>query len=268
MIINGLMFVATMLVQNSQHVDLTDKLGLYYLTSAFFNPFQVVTHMFMHGSFTHILSNMFSLWMFGTALENFWGPKRFLIFYLVCGLGGALLHLGFTGYEVHALQVAVDHYNANPSFNSYLQLINEHKGLLYSQDFVNHVNAVIQPWQTVTERLDGFLNVNMADVIDNSKIVAQELVQQRANIPAVGASGAVFGLLAAYGMIFPNAEMIMIFFPIPIKAKYFVLLYAGFELYAGISGTQEGVAHFAHLGGALFGFILVKIWQKNRNFFY
>ena len=222
----------------------------------------------MHGSFTHILSNMFSLWMFGTALENFWGAKRFLIFYLVCGLGGALLHLGFTGYEVHVLQVAVDHYNANPSFNSYLQLINEHKGLLYSQDFVNQVNAVIQPWQTVTERLDGFLTINMADVIDNSKIVAQELVQQRANIPAVGASGAVFGLLAAYGMIFPNAEMIMIFFPVPIKAKYFVLLYAGFELYAGISGTQEGVAHFAHLGGALFGFILVKIWQKNRNFFY
>ena len=268
MIINGLFFVATFLLQNSQHYDLTEKLGLYYITSTLFNPFQIATHMFMHGSFMHIFSNMFSLWMFGTALENFWGPKRFLTFYLVCGLGGALLHLVATGYEVHVLQTAVDAYKANPNLNDFRSLFNAHKELLYSQDFVNHVNGIIQPWTTKPEMADGLQNVNINDIVMQSKSVVQELVAQRANIPAVGASGAVFGLLAAYGMIFPNAELIMIFFPVPLKAKYFVLLYAGFELYAGISGTQEGVAHFAHLGGALFGFILVKIWNRNRNFFY
>jgi membrane associated rhomboid family serine protease len=165
--------------------------------------------MFMHGSLTHILFNMFALWTFGTPLENFWGPKRFLTYYMLTGLGAAALHLGVGAWEVTQLQHAIAAGQADP---------------------------------------------RMLDMI--------------LSIPTVGASGAIFGLLLAFGMLFPNTELMLIIFPIPIKAKYFVIGYGAIELFTGITGTNDGVAHFAHLGGMLFGFILIKIWQKDRTRFY
>jgi len=206
LILNILMFLATMVAENAG-VDLTRKLGLFYVGSDYFRPYQFITHMFMHGSILHIFSNMFALWMFGTRLETFWGPKRFLFFYFFCGLGAALIHSTVTYFEIqHLAQTAVD---------------------------------------------PGYL-------------VAVK------NIPTVGASGAVFGVLLAFGMIFPNTQLMLLFPPIPIKAKFFVFFYALFELYAGVSSLQGGsnIAHFAHIGGMLFGYILIKYWSRGRRNFY
>jgi membrane associated rhomboid family serine protease len=206
LIINGLMYLATIALYGME-IDLTRILGLFYIESDYFRPYQFVTHMFMHGSLLHIFANMFALWMFGTRLENFWGPKRFLFFYFFCGFGAAIIHSTVTYLEIQHLE------------------------------------------KTVTDM--GYL-------------------MQVRNIPTVGASGAVFGVLLAFGMIFPNTQLMLLFPPIPIKAKYFVFFYAIFELYAGISSIHGGsnIAHFAHLGGMLFGYILIKYWSRQRRNFY
>ena len=183
-IINVSVFLAQMIFDNS--IGLTEKLALYPYRSGFFKPYQLVTHMFTHGGFMHILFNMYALWMFGTALEKVWGSKRFLIFYLICGLGAGVAQL--------------------------------------------------------------FLS----------------------DSPAVGASGAIMGLLAAFAYLFPNTEFFIIPIPFPIKAKYMVGLYAAYDLFGGFHpGQLDNIAHFAHLGGLVMGFILVLIWNKtNRKTFY
>jgi membrane associated rhomboid family serine protease len=193
-IINVLFYIATYFIGFTDFF--IEKFALFHYTSPFFKPWQVLTHMFMHGGFTHILFNMFGVWMFGSRLEQMWGAKRFINFYLITGVGAAMLHTIVQSYEI--------------SQGLYL-----------------------------------------------------------ANVPTLGASGALFGILVAFAMYWPNTELFFIFLPIPIKAKYLVLGYAAFELFSGISGFQPGIAHFAHLGGALFGFLLVKYWNKNnRNSLY
>ncbi len=255
LIINGLMFLATVVLQQNFNYDLSDDLGLHYFTSIYFKPFQLITHMFMHGNFMHLFSNMFALWMFGALIENVWGPKRFLIFYLICGLGGAFAHLGFTAYQLIDINAAIDYYMANASRENFLSLFESNRSLLYSDDFAHRVNTFYSSWTSE------YTNTN---IILKSKELAQELAMQLANIPVVGASGAVFGVLLAFGMLFPNTYIYLYFF-IPMKAKYFVMLYGLFELYSGFSGTQNGVAHFAHLGGMLIGFFLIKYWNKTRR---
>lgn len=172
--------------------------AMFYPTSEYFQPYQIITHMFMHGDVMHLFFNMFALFMFGPPLEITWGPKRFLFFYLATGLGAMLLYL----------------------FVKYLELT-------YFGDSIS-ANAI--------------------------------------NIPMLGASGAVFGILAGYGLMFPNSVIQLIFPPIPLKAKYFVAIYAGVELFSGLSSfarvTNGGVAHFAHVGGALFGLLIILYWRK------
>jgi hypothetical protein len=163
--------------------------------------------------------------------------------------------LGFTAYQLIDIQEAIDYYMAHPTRENFLSLFDSHRNLLYNEAFVREVNSFYSNWST------GFANTN---TILKSKELAQELAIQLANIPVVGASGAVFGVLLAFGMLFPNTYIYLYFF-IPIKAKYFVMLYGFFELYAGFSGTQSGIAHFAHLGGMLFGFFLIKYWNKTRR---
>jgi membrane associated rhomboid family serine protease len=209
----------------------------------------------MHGNFMHIFSNMFALWMFGSLIENYWGPKRFLVFYIVCGLGGALLHLGVTAYEIYGIQTDVNTFMNAPSPPAFISLFERHQGLLYDSEFVSNANTLYANWRNDPG--------NSAELF-RAKELAQELVQQQANIPVVGASGAVFGVLLAFGMMFPNM-FIYLYFMIPVKAKYFVIFYGLFELYAGVTGTQSGVAHFAHLGGMLFGFLMIKYWNRNRR---
>jgi membrane associated rhomboid family serine protease len=226
LIINVLAFIANMVTP----VDLNSILGLYYFASPEFHPYQLVTHMFMHGSIMHIFFNMFALWMFGTPLEQVWGPKRFLIFYFVTALGAAFLH----------------------EFVNYLQI----SSVMNEMD-PESIRIVMARGAESIRNGQNFIDPGMAKL---------NLLM---NIPVVGASGAIFGLLLGFGMLFPNTRLMLLFPPIPIKAKYFVIGYGLIELFSGVLNRPgDNVAHFAHVGGMLFGFILIKIWQKRRDRFY
>lgn len=256
LIINGLFFLATVVFENVFHVELAENLGLYVIGTEHFRPFQFVSHLFMHGGFMHLFSNMFALWMFGTALENVWGPKRFLVYYIVTGLGAAALHSAIGYYEVSSLQHAVDTYVADPSLSNFQTFVFNDVPTNFKSTFVQLIDA----WSVI--------GANDEAYVKNSVSLAQQLYQVKANVPTVGASGAVFGVLLAFGMTFPNS-LIYVFFAIPIKAKYFVALYGLFELYNGIANNPgDNVAHFAHLGGMVFGFFLIRYWNKNRHRFY
>lgn len=255
LIINGLFFLMTVVVQNTFQKDLSDWLALYYPGAPEFKAYQFVTHLFMHGNFMHLFSNMFALWMFGSALENIWGPKKFLTYYIITGLGAAVLHTLVIYVEMSSLQAAANQFFANPSNKAF-----EH--------FV--LNSVPQQFQPVFIELMNSWNSNPASVElqQNAIAFANELIQVKQSVPTVGASGAVFGVLLAFGMMFPNA-MIYVFFFLPMKAKYFVMLYGVFELYSGLQNNPgDNVAHFAHLGGMLFGYFLIKYWRKKTNRWY
>ena len=228
LIINGLLFLGTISLEN-YGINLTKLFALHQFQSDHFMPHQLITHFFMHANFTHLFFNMFALWMFGKVLENVWGGKRFLIYYMFTGIGAAALHLGISQYEILSLKSKLD-----PS-DLYILLENGRNILEGNQNYSNQIM--------------GKLNLLI-------------------NTPTVGASGAVFGILLAFGMLFPNT-LLYIYFAIPIKAKYFVIVYGLLELYLGLSNNPaDNVAHFAHLGGMLFGFILLKYWQKNNTQFY
>ncbi|MCF8277535.1 MAG: rhomboid family intramembrane serine protease [Flavobacteriales bacterium] len=227
LIINGLFYLATMAF-GRYGFDLVKLLGLFIPQSAYFRPHQLVSYIFMHGSFEHIFFNMFALWMFGNAIENYWGGKRFLIYYMVTGLGAGLIHLAILEVELFTIlpQLSADA----------IQMV-KNEGL-----------SVLE------------MNQNYSDP-------ALAKLNSILNVPTVGASGAVFGLLLAFGMMFPNA-MIYLYFFFPIKAKYFVIGYGLMELFSGVSNRPgDNVAHFAHLGGMIFGFILIKIWRKKGSRF-
>jgi|TARA_B100001741_G_scaffold198007_1_gene163328 membrane associated rhomboid family serine protease len=219
LIINGLLFLATVSLSNLG-IDLVKIFGLHQFQSNDFRPHQLITHIFMHGSFTHLFFNMFALWMFGKILENIWGEKRFLIYYMITGIGAAFIHLLISQYQIISIS------NQIP--------------------------------ELVSIAIEGKYNPS----IPLSKKLTQLIIT-----PTVGASGAVFGLLLAFGMLFPNA-LLYLYFAIPIKAKYFVIGYGILELYAGISNNPaDNVAHFAHLGGMIFGYILIKYWKKNTTIY-
>tara|TARA_B110000444_G_scaffold26427_1_gene21812 strand:- start:3112 stop:3822 length:711 start_codon:yes stop_codon:yes gene_type:complete len=219
LIINGLFFLATISLDNFG-LDLVKIFGLHQFQSPDFRPHQIISHLFMHGDFTHLFFNMFALWMFGKVLENVWGAKRFLTFYIVTGIGAAFVHLLISQYQIISI----------------------------SNQIPEMVNLAIE----------GRYNPSLPI----SKKLTQLIIT-----PTVGASGAVFGLLLAFGMLFPNT-LLYIYFAIPIKAKYFVLAYGILELYSGISNNPaDNVAHFAHLGGMIFGYFLIKYWRKNTSFY-
>lgn len=275
-IINSIMAFAQF-VLGRFGIDLSDYLGLHYWKSTYFKPWQYFTHMFLHGSYNdvnltimHLFSNMFALWMFGSILENVWGPKRFLTFYIVCGLGAAALHMGVLAYEYKVIEQAFTQYQHNPTLDQFNLFLNQRVKLsgnplsmqLYeiakvwssspSQDLANEsISAVNQYLHGLNYRPTGQY---IPGIYDEA---------------TVGASGAVFGILFAFGYLFPNT-LLYLYFLVPIKAKYVVAAYALFELYAGIQNSAgDNVAHFAHLGGMVVGFIILKIWNKQnrRNFF-
>lgn len=257
LIINALCFLVSLVFESRFNINLNEKLGLFYPESEYFKPYQLITHVFMHGSFMHLFFNMFSLWMFGNVLENYWGPKRFFIYYFVTAFGAAALHLGVNAIEINGIKEAIDQYTANPNIDSFVRLLDKDAALAnnsYVHDFINQ-------WQAQPAN---------PQFSQGSIEIADAMLQRKLNVPTVGASGAVFGLLLAFGMLFPNTELMMLFIPFPIKAKYFVIFYGAIELYQGFANNPtDNVAHFAHLGGMLFGFILIKYWNKtNRNTFY
>lgn len=198
--INILMFIATLINENF----MVANFAMFYPASPFFKPWQILTHMFMHGGFWHIFFNMYSLLMFGSILERRLGQKKFLIFYFVTGLGAVALH---TGVEWMQARVFI----ANGAAQAYQQLL-------------------------VT--------------------------------PTLGASGAIYGVLIGFAMLYPQARLTLIFPPIPMTAKWLVIIFAAIELFSGINGIQDGVAHFAHLGGMLFGWLLIRWWRKHGKLYY
>ena len=211
LIINALCYIAQIILPRVG-IDVTNLLGLHYITAKGFHFWQPITYMFFHGGFTHLFFNMFALWMFGNTIERTWGSKRYLLYYLVCGLVAAL-----------------------------------------SQEFV---------WGLTTVReVAGY---EMIAFPDGSQVATNIYLN---HLMTIGASGGVFGLLLAFGWLYPNAAIFIFFIPIPIRAKYFVIGYGLIELFLGIMGAQSSVAHFAHLGGMLGGLLLILIWRKQGKLY-
>lgn len=262
LIINAILFLTLMVFGDKFNVDLNDILGLHYFQAEKFRPYQLITYMFMHGNFMHIFFNMFALWMFGSAMENFWGTKRFLIYYMVTGIGAALTQYAVLYYQLSPVLDSLDAFISNPQLAAFQEMIS------------NGTISIISP--EMQESFHDFSVKYDALMLKDPSLTLPavvEFVQQYKidylNAPVVvGASGAVFGLLLAYGMIFPN-NVIYIYFAIPLKAKYFVILYGAIELYSGLSNNAaDNVAHFAHLGGMLFGIFLILYWKRQRNSFF
>lgn len=248
-IINALMFILTLVLEN-MGIDLRRILGLHLWISPQFEPYQIVTHMFMHGSFMHLFMNMFSLWMFGSVLENLWGGRRFLLYYLITGLGASLLYSVVNYWEVHELLYSINNFLDSPTAANLSELA-QIKGFALNSAFQSNLQELAQ--------------LGTTDALQTAQRYVQQLHDDYLQILpyAIGASGAVYGLLMAYGMLFPN-QMVYIYALFPMKAKYFVLLFGIFELVMGIRGDSN-VAHFAHLGGMLFGFLLIKYWQYQHK---
>lgn len=265
-IINVLFLLAQFALENAG-IDLSDYLGLHYWRSEYFQPWQLVTHMFMHGSIGHIFFNMFALWMFGSTLENMWGPKRFLTFYLICGLGAAACHLAVLGYEFETLNNAFNAYQQNPTVDQFQLFIQ--KNIHYPS---GDLQRFIEAWSQ---------NPSSVSASNTSKTILYQYLYGSTNYATgahspglfdqatVGASGAVYGVLFAFGYLFPNTLLYLYFF-VPIKAKWAITALVLMELVAGIQNSAgDNIAHFAHLGGMLFAFILLKFWnQGNRKYFY
>ncbi len=252
-IINVLFFIATWVVQN-MGIDLVEIMGMHNPGSDKFMLHQVFTHMFMHGGLTHIFFNMFALYMFGRVLEGVWGSKRFLTYYIVTGLGAIALHTFVNYLEFNSMQNTIEAFRNTPAPEILDQFVN--KNLPNS---TNQVRDFINSWyDDPTNKAFNSEGLNLM----------LRILELKMDVPTVGASGAVFGVLLAFGMLFPNTQLMLLFPPIPIKAKYFVMGYGAIELYLGFSNSGGNIAHFAHLGGMLFGFILIKYWNKTSNKFY
>jgi membrane associated rhomboid family serine protease len=263
LIINGLFFLATLVLGERFNIDLTEFLGLHFPISEKFRPYQLVTYMFMHGGFTHLFFNMFALWMFGNTLENYWGPKRFLTYYIITGIGAAVCHYTVLYFQMEPTLNLINEYLNNPSLNNFQAFINSEHFKITNHDTFNHATEILNGYNQAADSSD------MTEALRISVEYMQIYKADFLNAPVIiGASGSVFGILLAFGMLFPNT-MLYIYFAIPIKAKWFVILYGAAELYSGIANSSgDNVAHFAHLGGMLFGFILIKYWQKNSTNFY
>lgn len=252
-IINVLLLLATWVLQASG-IDLVRYLGMHYPGSDRFMLHQIITHMFMHGGIAHLFFNMFALWMFGRVLESVWGSRRFLIYYFVTGLGAVALHMFVNYLEISSMQNTIEAFRNTPSPEILDQFVNKHLSNASTQvrDFIN--TWYDEPTNTA------YSNEGLR--------LMERILEMKMNIPTVGASGAVFGVLLAFGVLFPNTQLMLLFPPIPIKAKYFVIGYGVLELYLGFSQPGSNVAHFAHLGGMIFGYILIKYWNKTSNRFY
>jgi membrane associated rhomboid family serine protease len=235
--------------------QLNQWFALYYIHSRYFQPFQFLTYMFMHADFWHLLSNMFGLFIFGPLLEQFLGPKKILILWMVCGIGSGVLYSGYTAYRMDSLQDKVEVFENNPTPDAFNKLVLQNRTFFKS---------------TVFDFVDDFSrNPSDPNKISQAKQTLNAIVEIQANIPMVGASGAMFGVLIAFGMLFPNTELFLLFLPMPIKAKYFVLIYGLYTIYnVVINNPSDNVAHFAHLSGLAIGAILVYRWKKDRTNFY
>ncbi|MCK9219677.1 MAG: rhomboid family intramembrane serine protease [Bacteroidales bacterium] len=255
LIINGLFYLATITFQDAFGIDLDNLLGLHYFKSDLFRPYQFVTYMFLHANFGHILMNMFALWMFGYLLENYWGPKRFLTYYMITGIGAAIVQTAINWWDISAIQAAATTYAAQPSLDGFIAFVRHYYPTYYEAE--GTVRSFINDW-TVNKAAQSYASqsINFVD----------QLIKLQMDVPTIGASGAVYGILLAFGMVFPNM-LVYIYFLFPIKAKWIVIIYGALELFSGISNKpSDNVAHFAHLGGMIFGFLLILYWKKKSRY--
>jgi membrane associated rhomboid family serine protease len=255
LIINGLFFLATLSLEQSFGINLIDKIGLHYPGAEKFQAWQFVTYMFMHGGFGHLFFNMFAVWMFGAALENYWGAKRFIIYYFLTGFGAAITHLIIAYFEIMPVFEQISSIISNP--------ISENIQAFFSSEYFRISSLEMR------DNYQNFISLyNEKMLIDQeaAKLIAVDYFtryqQDFLNAQVmVGASGALFGILLAYGLMFPDT-LIYVYFFVPVKAKWFVMIYGAIELFSGLNGNQSNVAHFAHLGGMVFGYIILLIWKK------
>jgi membrane associated rhomboid family serine protease len=251
LIINGLFFLATLSFETAFGIDLVKVLGLHFFRSEFFRPYQFVSYMFVHADFMHMLFNMFALWMFGYLLENVWGPKRFLTYYMATGIGAGLIQTLVMWWDLSSVLSAADVYSAAPSLDGFIGFVRHHYPNYYELE--GTVKSFINEWT---------LNRTNPAYAAQSVDFVNQLIALQADVPTIGASGAVYGILLAFGMMFPNM-LVYIYFLFPIKAKWIVILYGAAELFSGISNNpSDNIAHFAHLGGMIFGFFLILYWRK------
>lgn len=281
---------------------------LWYLESPNFRPWQLLTHMFLHADFFHLLGNMMGLFFFGPWLERTWGARNFFIFYFACGFGGAALQMGGVAFdhqkdavvakaelkELQEQKKMLIKYQKNPTIDNVVTYLKEYDISTYSnaksKEFIKQQKEVAKKYKElknadttavdaaflakVKEDWERLLQTNKVFLINAAKYntkrieLAERRIQQGPMYVILGASGAIFGILLAFALFFPNVEMMMLFFPVPIKAKYFVAIYMVFTIYAAGGGNvgMGNVAHLAHLGGAIVGFILARFWLWKHRY--
>jgi membrane associated rhomboid family serine protease len=241
LLINIIIFI----LQSFANVNFFEIFGLRYLLSPKFAPYQIITHMFIHGSTGHLISNMIGLFIFGPLLEYTWGGRRFLVFYFVCGIGASVLYSSARFYDVYELKRDTDSYITHPTPNKFVNFVSNYAPEFYHSRY-DFLNAFEEKPEDPT-------------YLAQSKELVQQIYDIAINIPMGGASGALFGIMMAFAMLFPNREIMspMTFF-IPVQAKYLIGVYAVIEIFAGLNPTAgDSVAHFAHIGGMLFAYIWI-----------
>lgn len=241
-IINTLFWIASIILPDKMGINLTDTLGMHYWASNNFKAYQLVSYMFMHdtSSFSHLFFNMFGLYMFGRMLEQVWGSKKFLTYYLITGIGAGIMQQLFW---------TIDFWSISEAFNTAIAQ-NSGAPLVSHEVFLSHYFS-----------FSNLENLHVPDIISMKNALF--------GIPTtVGASGSLFGILLAFGWLFPDIKLIMLFFPVPIKARIFVLIYGLLELFLGVANfSGDNVAHFAHLGGMIFGILLILYWRKKGKLY-
>ncbi len=248
---NVLLFVVSAFVFPA----LSDWFALYYIHSPHFRPFQFLTYMFMHADFWHLFGNMFGLLIFGPLLEQFLGPKKLLILWMVCGIGSGVLYSGYNSYRMTSLENKIEVFQNDPDPEYFNKLVIENSNFFQRSvfDFVDEYSR----------------NPEDPNKISQAKQTLDAILEIQGNIPMVGASGALFGILIAFAMLFPNTQLFLLFPPMPVKAKYLVLFYGLYTIYnVLVTNPTDNVAHFAHLSGLVIGAALIYFWKKDRKSFY
>ncbi|MCH7413430.1 rhomboid family intramembrane serine protease [Belliella sp. R4-6] len=251
-----LLFNVAMFVVASYMIPQLDSIfALYFIQSSRFMPTQFVTYMFMHANGWHLFSNMFGLFVFGPLLEQYLGPKKILILWMVCGIGSGLLYSGYNAYRINQLDNTIAAFYDNPSPDKFNDFVKDNRHLFKPGvfDFVDEYSRNPENKELIQRAKENFMGIRDIQI----------------NIPMVGASGALFGILIAFAMFFPNTELLLLFPPMPVKAKYLILFYGLYTIYnVIINNPTDNVAHFAHLSGLIIGAGLVYYWKKNRTDFY
>ncbi|MEM9981444.1 MAG: rhomboid family intramembrane serine protease [Bacteroidota bacterium] len=260
LLINVAMYLATWMLLDTG-LNLNQELGLYSFISEKFKPYQFLTYMFLHSehSFLHIVGNMFGLIVFGNLLEQVLGTNRFFVLYFVCGLGAGALHMGVDYWEYSQMRNKAEAYLLAPSPGNFMRFVNEEAPRIKLSN------------PQLVDFMDAYSDApNNAKYEEIGRGYVRQIVSAKvtSSYPMVGASGAVFGIILAFALIFPNLQMMLLFPPIPIKAKYLALFYTGFELYAlAQNRPDDNIAHFAHIGGMIFAFLLIKYyWRIPRHY--